>query len=497
MSDAALSVRGVSKSFGATQVLKNVSLEVTGGQVHGLFGGNGSGKSTLIKVLAGVHAADSGSVSHAGHTIRAEMLSPKASVRLGLRFVHQDLAVVAAMSVAENLALVRGYPRTRLGGIDWRRVNSQCAEVLERFGLSVAPTSPLGDLTPPQRTMVAVIRALHGAGVNSVLVLDEPTATMPPDQSRELLGLIRQLAAEGRSVIFVSHRLGEVLEFTDALTCLRDGRVVASRPTEGLTHDDLVDLITGTSVATADQRPRPVHPAATGVVTRLRIPASDGRELELPVRAGEVVGLAGLVGSGRTRTLGRLYGLGADAHTPGSPHAAVRQGIAYVPEHRALDGIFGDRSITTNVVAAHEGKYWRGWMRNRAQRRDAAGYARRCQVQTAHMSLPISALSGGNQQKTVLARWLLTKPRLLLLDEPTQGVDVAGRTQIHELLRQQVDGGMAVVLTSSDFEEMAALCDRVVVLVRGRWAAELAGPEVTAERMGQLANSRFDESRAS
>lgn len=495
MSGPALSVRAVSKAFGTSPVLDTVDLDAAAGQVHGLLGGNGSGKSTLIKILAGVHTADAGTVSHGGQIVAAADLTPRTAARLGLRFVHQDLAVVSELSVAENLALGRGYPRTRLGSIGWREVNARARTLLQRYGLEVECTRALATLSPSQRTMVAVIRALHDAAADSVLVLDEPTATMPRAQSIELLGMIRRLAASGRAVVFVSHRISEVLQFTDTVTCLRDGRVVDCRPTSGLGHEDVVALIAGGAAGQSAPSQRSVHTRTTDlvrpVVARFTVPdARDGHGVEVTARAGEIVGLAGLVGSGRSRILRGLYGLGdtRDAGTAASPHAAVRQGVAYVPEHRTTDALFAGHSLVTNIVAARQGSYWRGVMRNSAQRRDAAHVARECKVQAAAMSMPISSLSGGNQQKAVLARWLLTRPRLLLLDEPTQGVDVAGRAQIHELIRAQVENGMAVLMTSSDLEEIAELCGRVLVLADGHAIGELAGAQVSVERMTKLAH---------
>jgi ribose transport system ATP-binding protein len=497
VSPAPLSVRALSKSFGTIPVLDRVDVEVAAGQVHGLLGGNGSGKSTLIKILAGVHAADAGTVSHGDEMVSAADLTPRTAARLGLRFVHQDLAVIAELSVAENLSLGRGYPRSRLGGIDWRAVNARAEVVLRRYGLHIDPDQALATLSPSQRTMVAVIRALHDAADDSVLILDEPTATMARAESAELLGMIRRLADSGRAVVFVSHRIHEVLQYTDTLTCLRDGRVVKTRPTAGLDHDDVVALIAGSApgqpaASHREGRRRAADATDSSVVARFHVPAAEGGDqVEVSVRAGEIVGLAGLVGSGRSRTLRALYGLGdtRDTNTAASPHAAVRRGIAYVPEHRATDALFADHSLVTNIVAARQASYWRGLMRNSAQRRDACNAARDCKVQAAAMSMPISSLSGGNQQKAVLARWLLTHPRLLLLDEPTQGVDVAGRAQIHELIDAQVAHGMAVLMTSSDFEEITELCDRVLVLAHGLAVGELHGNEVSVERMTQLAHS--------
>lgn len=496
VSAAGLSVRAVSKSFGTSRVLDGVDLDVAAGQVHGLLGGNGSGKSTLIKILAGVHSADAGTLEHQGEIISATDLTPRTAARLGLRFVHQDLAVVSDLSVAENLSLGRGYPRTRLGGIAWPEVNARAGALLDRYGLELDCTRALATLSPPQRTMIAVIRALYDAAADSVLILDEPTATMARAQSVELLGMVRRLAEGGRSVVFVSHRISEVLQFTDAVTCLRDGRVVESCPSSGLGHEDVVALIAGSS----GNQPAPrvgVNQArstdAVGpVVARFTVPdARDRKPLEVGVQAGEIVGLAGLVGSGRSRTLRGLYGLGDPraANAVASPHAAVRQGVAYVPEHRATDAVFADQSLVTNIVAPRQASYWRGVMRNSAQRRDATRVADECKVQAGAMSRPISSLSGGNQQKAVLARWLLTRPRLLLLDEPTQGVDVAGRAQIHELIRAQVASGMAVLMTSSDFEEITELCDRVLVLAHGHAVGELTGAQVSVERIAELAHS--------
>ena len=497
-----LELSHVAKSFGRNIVLNDVSIGFERGQVHALIGGNGSGKSTLVKILAGVYKADAGSLMRGDRAIALDSMTPGLASDLGLRFVHQDLALVDEMTIAENVAFVGGYERNRVGGIHWRRNHEEVARLLERYQLRLRPTDRISDLNPPERTMVAVARALREPTPHTVLVLDEPTATMPPSQSARLLTDLRRLLDAGVTIALITHRIREVLEYSDRVTCLRDGQVVVDDPVRCFQYAHLVSAISGSNVDLEFVRraTRDVGQSPGAILASTRLPTTTGDTTELAIRAGEIVGFAGLVGSGRTRALGGLFGLSGLAEqqpvdspvsnrsaAPRSPREAVRSGVGYVPEHRVAEALFADRSITDNVVAPVEHSYWRGFTRSAAKRRDAAEVCRKCRVDLVDVRDPIAVLSGGNQQKAILARWMLARPRLLLLDEPTQGVDVGGRAQIHMLIDEQVRAGLAVVMTSSDLEEICSLCDRVLVLVQGRVAAELIGKQISAEAIESIA----------
>ena len=497
-----LRVAGIAKAFNGAPALRGVTFHVRPGRVHFLVGGNGSGKSTLIKILAGICHADAGEVTVGAETVPAEQITPHWSRRVGLAFVHQDPGVFADLSVAENLAAGRGYPRTRIGKVDWPALRAHAAQLIERFHLGVKPETPLAKLGPAQRTMVAIARALQAgdAAASPVLILDEPTASLPAHEASTLLRTLRRYADAGHTIVVVSHRLDEVLEGGDDLSVLRDGRLVATRPVADVTRPGLVQLIVGheldelvaKGVADGDDgTERPLLELFDG--------AGDGARPVLRVRPGEIVGLAGLLGSGRSRMLRGMFGLDpgrqgrtrvdGQAVAPGVK-SAVRAGIAYLPEDRDGEATFPDLTVRQNLSANAVGRYWsRLRFDKQREARNAAEAVAAFGIKAASDRMPVSALSGGNRQKVVLARWMRVGPRVLLLDEPTQGVDVGARSDIHQLLRETAAGGTAVVVASSDLEELELLCDRVVVLVQGKVTHELTGAAISAR---SIAARSFD-----
>ncbi|MFN8204447.1 MAG: sugar ABC transporter ATP-binding protein [Solirubrobacteraceae bacterium] len=487
-----LRVAGIAKSFNGVPALRGVTFHVRPGRVHFLVGGNGSGKSTLIKILAGICDADAGEVTVGAETVAAGQITPHWSRRVGLAFVHQDPGVFADLSVAENLVAGRGYPRTRLGKVDWAALHAHARQLIERFHLEVEPGTPLAKLGPAKRTMVAIARALQDgdAAASAVLVLDEPTASLPAHEATALLEKLRRYADAGHTIVVVSHRLDEVLEGGDDLSVLRDGRLVATRPVAQVTRTELVRLIVGHELdepvtkAVADGGEEAERPL-------LELFDGDGARPVLRVRAGEIVGLAGLLGSGRSRMLRGMFGLEAgragrtrvdgQAVTSGVK-SAVRAGIAYLPEDRDGEATFPDLTVRQNLSANAVGRYWHHLRFDKQREARAAGEAlAEFGIKAASDRLPVAALSGGNRQKVVLARWMRIGPRVLLLDEPTQGVDVGARSDIHRLLRESAADGTAVVVASSDLEELELLCDRVVVLVQGKVAHELTGGAINAK----------------
>jgi ribose transport system ATP-binding protein len=492
----ALDVAGISKTFGATRALDDVGFAVPGGTVHGLLGGNGSGKSTLIKILAGVQRADDGTFERGGVVIEADRVTPEAARDLGLRFVHQNPAVFEAMTVADNIALgaPEGYP-VRLGAVRDRRMRRETTVLLERFELRIRPDELLGDLRPADRMMVAIARALSDAGPDNrrLLVLDEPTASLPHHEVDVLLAALRRCVSEGHAILYVSHRLEEVMELVDGLTVLRDGTAVVTRPRDGLDHAALVEYITGRPMDAA-----PPGPAATvrerATVLRMRgVRGGVLTGIDLAADAGEIVGIAGLLGSGRSEVLRTAFGdlpleegemqLGGRDYAPATPADAMAAGVAYVPEDRAAEAAFGELSVSDNLAIARLAAFAAGpRVDDRRARRESERIIGELGVKTAGPDALMSSLSGGNQQKVVVGRWLARSPRLLLLDEPTQGVDIGARGDIYAAVRRAVAHGMAAILVASDFEELAAVADRVIVLRAGRIVRELTG-ELTAHRI--------------
>jgi ribose transport system ATP-binding protein len=509
--EAVLRVSGISKAFLGTQALRAVDLDVRRGEIHALVGGNGSGKSTLVKILAGVYQPDMGEVWVAGRTFR-NGLTPAAARAAGLHFVHQDPAVFFDMSVADNLAIGRGYETDPSRRIRWRAVRRRTERALQRFGIQARSDTPVGALRPSDRTMVAIARALQDqeGQHTGLLVLDEPTASLPDAEVELLLDALRRYAAAGQSMLFISHHVDEVLGFAERVTVLRDGRKVITADVATLgwaiglhaqAHDKLVELITGKPAG--QLYPESSETSGKDAVLQVRdLSVWPVRTAGFDVAAGEVVGLAGLIGSGASEIVQAIFG----ARTPsagsikvdgqpvrlGRPRAAMNRGISYVPGER-FRASFGDMSVRENLSAPDVGRYWnRLVMQVGRERRDARETMRRFGIQAASDSQPMAALSGGNQQKVILGRWLRRQPKVLLLEEPTQGVDVGARAEIYELIRDAAEEqGTAVLIVTVDFEEIAGLCDRALVVNDGRIVAELRKPSIDHQTLTELALKDF------
>jgi ribose transport system ATP-binding protein len=490
-----LEIRDMSKSFPGTRALRSVDLDLAGGEIHALVGQNGSGKSTLIKILAGFHEPENGSVVRVdGQDV--ELGHPAAARHAGFRFVHQDLALVESLSVVENLALGRGFETGAGGRIRWRAERRRANDMLASLGFHLDVRRPAGELTPAERTGVAIARALweweDGA---RVLVLDEPTATLPKAEVEILFESIRRVRDRGLAVLYVSHRLDEVFSIADRVSVLRDGSKVGTYPTHELDEKKLIDLMLGAAVTRAVS-----STAATAGDTVLRARGLYGEVLDgldFDVRAGEVVGFAGLTGSGREELLPLLFGararngtvqVGDDVVVAASPQDAIRLGMSLVPADRLKQGGVFEMSVRSNLTLS-DLKGLRGpggAIRKRREKREVGDWLSRLDVRPKDPDLRLATLSGGNQQKIVIAKWLRLRPRVLLLDELTQGVDVGAKAMIHALIRQAAQAGTAVVLASSDDEEICDLCDRTYVLREGRIAAEVSQREMTIDEVGRL-----------
>lgn len=501
----AVRLTNVSKTFDGVAVLRNVDCSITPGSVHALLGGNGSGKSTLLKILAGVHPADQGGmITIHGRAHPTGSYGPAIARQSGLRFVHQDLGLIPDLTVSENFAIEGGYPRAG-PAISWRRLRRATQESLERAHVDVRPENLVRDLRPSDRTLVAIARALRDSDEGSyvTLVLDEPTASLPQHEADVLLEAIRRCQSRGQTIVYVSHRLSEVLEIADRISVLRDGVLVAEQSTTDLDEARIVALMSGQELREPVARRTPKADARA--VLRINgLAAGPLRDVTLTVRRHEIVGVAGLLGSGRSTLLRTLFGQTrmerGEIEVDGalirhrSPRDAIRRGIALVPEDRGKDAAFADLPLWENLSATVIGRYWSGWRMARAsERRDATHLIKTFGIRAATSDAPFTHLSGGNQQKAVLARWLRLDPRLLLLDEPTQGVDAMARADIHELVRGHVAKGSAALVVSSDFKELESLCHRVIVLRDGSPIAELTGPRLTETAIAELTQTASKE----
>lgn len=498
----ALAVRGITKRYGATLALDAVDLDIAEGEIHGLLGHNGSGKSTLIKSLAGVVAPDSGSIATPALATPLP-ITPGAAHHMGLRFVHQNLALVGSLTVAENLLIDR-FTAGGLLPIQWRELRRTAQALLDEYDVPVSARARIDEIRPSEQAQVAIVRALadraepDGGPGHRVLVLDEPTVFLPQKEVGALFALLRRLVDRRDSVLLVSHRMDEVLAHTDRMTVLRNGRDVVTLAASDTTEDELITHIVGT----ATQAPRPPAAARSSApggartirVRRLSTPRV--RDVDLDLAAGQIVGLTGLAGAGHEDLPYALFGCAArssgvleidggrvDLATL-TPVAAMRLDIGLVPADRARQGIAATLSVAENLTITTLGRYFRGgFLRGRALVRDSAHTIEEFGVRPQRPATRAGDLSGGNQQRVVMAKWLRRRPRLLLLHEPTQGVDVGARTEIWSFIRDIAAGGATVLCATTDHEELTTLATHVAVFVRGRLARVLDGAEITKERI--------------
>ncbi|MFI9275864.1 sugar ABC transporter ATP-binding protein [Kitasatospora sp. NPDC052896] len=477
-------VRGLSKRFGGTTALAGVDLDVHRGSVLALLGPNGAGKSTLIRTLAGVQHADAGEVTVAGHPLGTE-----AATRT-MAFIHQDLGLVEWMTVAENISLVTGYPRRR-GLISWRRARERCAEALGTVAGHLDPDARVADLAPAERSLVAIARAL--ATRAELIVLDEPTASLPAADCARLFDVLHALRDRGHGIVFVTHRLDEVYRVADTFAVLRDGRLISSGPLAGHRIGHLVRDIVGREPA-ARPGGRPAHGPVVLSLDGLR--TGNAGPVSLELRAGELLGTVGLTGAGHL-DLGRALAgarpiLAGRARLDGRPYAprtvaaAVRSGVGFVTGNRQQEGCADGLTVRENILANPRAGHW---ISPRRERAEAAALIERFGVRPRDGEAPIATLSGGNQQKVMVGRGLRASGRLLVLEEPTAGVDVGAKAEVHRLLDEALGAGLAVLLSSTDFEEVATVCHRALVFVRGTVTAELAGAALTVTELTRAASA--------
>jgi len=483
-----LTVNGITKTFGGQLALDDVSLTIEPGEIRALVGQNGCGKSTLIKILAGFHEPDAGFAEVAG--VPLTLGNGPASEAAGLRFVHQDLGLVGNLDTVDNLALGMGYPSYK-GAIRWSVERKRAKEAIKDLGYDFDVMRPVGGLQISERTAVAIARALSTSGAEPhLLILDEPTANLPATEAQRLYKLIHRVSERGLAVLFVSHHFDEVFELAQTVTVLRDGRHIVTRPVDGLTEPALVELVIG---RTLDEFHHDVGAVEQGpvVLEAKGLRGETIRGLDFKVHTGEIVGVAGITGSGREELAGMVFGglwregeitmMGKHLSRQ-RPDVSMAMGMGLVPAERHANAAFMASTLRENVTLVDPGRHMRGWvLRQRSERADVSAWLDKLDVRPSNTEFGMAQLSGGNQQKVVMARWLRKEPKLFILDEPTQGVDVGAKADIHRLIDEAAALGTGVLVTSTDHEELVRLCHRVLVLRNGRVIDEIRGGRLTSE----------------
>jgi ribose transport system ATP-binding protein len=493
----ALEIASASKTYGTNQVLRDFSLSLAPGEIHALVGQNGSGKSSIIKILSGYHHPDPGcEVKIAGRNLR--LGSPESAHELGARFVQQDLGLIDSLSIADNIFINGTFP-ARWATVRSKETIKQARNALDRIGLDVDPRTPVRELSPALKATVGIARALYDIAADAVklLVLDEPTATLSGTDTEHLLHTLKQVASDGVAVLYVTHRLDEIFLIAHHLTVVRGGTKIATVPVASLDRPKLVNMLVGHELATNHNAVREVSWDTPPAVEACGVSARNLAEVSLSCRAGEVLGIAGIAGSGREELLEVLFGaedrqsgtmmLHGTAVPPRRPDLAIRRGMGFLPPDRKTTGGLMTLTATENLTLPMLRPFRRRMVLSHAGERAEMikWFAALHVTPSDDPDRRLAEFSGGNQQKILLAKWLRCKPSVLLLNEPTQGVDVGAKAEIHQLVRQAAQDGTAVIVASSENEELEELCSRVLVLRDGRVAEELVGSNVTVDRLAR------------
>jgi rhamnose transport system ATP-binding protein len=495
---ALLRVVDVTRSFAGVQALRGASLEVRAGEVHALVGENGAGKSTLIRIVTGAVQAEGGELLLDGEPIRAH--SPRRARELGIAAIYQQPALFPDLTVAENIALASDPPAA-WRRVDWEGRRRRAAGLLARVGARIDPAVEAGDLSMPQQQLVEIARAL-GASAR-ILVFDEPTASLSEEDTRNLFRVIRELRGQGVGIVYISHRLEELPAIADRVTVLRDGRTIDTRPMAEVSRAELIRMMVGRELSGVFPKGESVPGETVLELRGVGCAGSGIHDVSLTVRAGEIVGLAGLVGAGRTELARVVFGLTPSDEgeillrgrpvTITEPRQAIALGIAYLPEDRRRHGVVGEMAVAPNVTLACLDSFSRHGVVDTRRERDAAlRWVRDLEIKTPSVFTPVSALSGGNQQKVALSRWLATEPAVLILDEPTQGIDVGTKAEIHSLMTRLAARGVAILMISSELPEIVGMSDRVAVMHGGTIVRVLERGEATQERILALALGHAD-----
>jgi ribose transport system ATP-binding protein len=502
-----LDVRNVSKTFGSTTVLRNADLRIGPGEVHALVGANGAGKSTLVRCITGVYPPDEGGTIAVDATPAPDNYTPLVAMRMGVRVVHQEAPIVDSLTLAEVAGLQRGFPKLPGGLINWRKLRSETGETLERLGIALSPNTHGGRLLPGERAMVMLALALADVENGArLLVLDEPTASLPASDAERFLKAVAVASSHGLGTLLVTHRLAEVFAISDRVTVIRDGRVVLATDTKAVRHENLVREIVGTESRLADS-------AGDGARAVRHSPRFEPRsmrrkhgeplleveglcgvriaDVSFNLGAGELLGVTGIIGSGAgeigrliagvsRRSAGSVHVDGAPVPPSAGPRQTLQLGVAYVPADRLHEGGIQALSVRENVALPSYGEYW---LKRDRERQDVAEVITVLDVRPPLPGKLFQQFSGGNQQKAIIGKWALLRPKLLVLDDPTTGVDPGAREELFAVLRGLLEAGTAILFISSEPEQLASLTRRVLVLRNGRLSAELLGDDVTEEAM--------------
>ena len=488
MSENILRMTHISKSFAGVHALRGVQFDLFPGEVHALLGENGAGKSTLVKVMTGVHQPDSGEIYLNGSQVHfSDALQSR---QAGIAAIYQELSLFPDLDVAENIFVGR-QPTTTGGRIDWRGLYSQADQLLDSLGVHMNLKQKARNLSIAQQQMIEIARALS---VNArILIMDEPTSSLTLNEVEELFRIVRHLREEGTGIVFISHRLAELFELADRVTVLRDGVYVDTRPLTGVTRDELIRLMVGRTITNLFPKQ---EVQAGEVVLKVEHLTRTGvfQDISFELHKGEILGMAGLIGAGRTDVAHAIFGV--EPPTSGSiwiegqevsihsPHQAIELGLAYVPEDRQRHGLIPPMNITANISLPMLADYARhGWLQDKVERKASFAAASQMDVRANSIWQKVRELSGGNQQKVVLAKWLSTQPRILILDEPTRGIDVGTKAAVHALMSKLASQGKAILMISSELPEVLGMSDRILVMHEGRMTGLFTRAEATQEKI--------------
>jgi ribose transport system ATP-binding protein len=479
----------IRKSFPGVQALKGVTFGLHKGEIHGLVGENGAGKSTLVKILTGVLSSDSGSISLYGNRVAIE--SPRQAQQLGISIIHQELSVLPNLTVGQNIYLGREPRKFLPFWIDWKTLYRMAQEQLQRLNVPISSRTPVAELSVAQRQMVEVARALSLAA--GVIVMDEPTSALTEREIESLFSLMRSLKQQGISIIFISHKLEEIVQIADRITVLRDGSLVGSAPVGDLTPNQIVTMMVGRELGEMYPKQEVVRQEVVLSARNLRR-GKDLRGVSFELHSGEILGLAGLVGSGRTYVARAIFGAdpleGGEFQLDGrpvrirSPQEAISLGIGFLPEDRKVQGVLLGLSVSSNIAITRLQNVSRwGVIVFRRLKELALEFVQKLSIRTPGISQLVRNLSGGNQQKVVLAKWLALRPRVLILDEPTRGIDVGAKAEIHTLMNQLAKDGVGILMISSDLPEVLGVSDRILVMHEGTIAGEFSRREASPDKI--------------
>ncbi len=481
-----LGLHGVSKSFGAVAAVRDVSLLLLAGEVHALVGENGAGKSTIVKMLAGVHRPDAGSIEIGGELV--DLAGPADAQAAGIAVIYQEPTLFPDLTVAENIFLGR-QPTGRGRRIDYRRMRADAEKVFQRLGVAIDPDRPARGLSIADQQLVEIAKAITTEA--RVVVMDEPTAALSGHEVDRLFAVIRSLRDDGAAILFISHRFEEVVALCQRVTIMRDGRHISTDPMENLTIEEMVRRMVGRDLDAMFPK-QDVEPGDVVLSVRNLSRTATFQDVTFEVRAGEIVALAGLVGAGRSEVVRSIFGIdpreGGEVTVqgqplpPGRPQASMDMGLALVPEDRRQQGLVMDLSVERNATLTRRWSLSRfGFLFGGSERRAAQAWTGKLRTKYARLGDPVSTLSGGNQQKVVLAKWLATEPKVLIVDEPTRGIDVGTKAEVHRLMSGLAADGVAVLMVSSELPEVLGMADRIVVMREGRITAELTRDQATPE----------------